>query len=104
MDRKTAKRLVQSLSVVLGMINAIVLGSQLAAYHVPLSLLVSCALAWLASTVWFVEALIKAFDTTTYRCPEPDCAFTVRVRHSDAAESRRWQETAAEHPTHLYRA
>ncbi|MFF2809354.1 hypothetical protein ACFVT2_19665 [Streptomyces sp. NPDC058000] len=103
MSRKTVSRLVVTVSAVLGVANAVSIGSKLAAYDVPLSLIVSCALACLATTVWVVELLTRAFASTTYRCPDPACSFTVRVQHVDAAENRRWQETAAEHPTHLYR-
>ncbi|WP_274916543.1 hypothetical protein [Streptomyces sp. WZ-12] len=104
MSRKTVSRLVVTVSAVLGVANALSIGTKLAAYHVPLSLIVSCAMACLATTVWVVGTLVDLLGSTTYRCADPDCAFTVRVRRSDAAENRRWQETAAEHPTHLYRA
>ncbi|WP_411130482.1 hypothetical protein [Streptomyces sp. x-19] len=103
MSRTTVSRLVVTVSAVLGVANAVSIGTKLAAYGVPLSLIVACALACLATTVWVVELLIKAFASTTYRCPDPACDFTVRIRHVDAAENRRWQETAAEHPAHLYR-
>ncbi|MER6047561.1 hypothetical protein ABT168_08860 [Streptomyces sp. NPDC001793] len=104
MSRKTVSRLVLTVSVVVGVANAVSIGTKLAAYDVPLSLLVDCTLACLASTVWLVAGLTTAFASTTYRCTEPGCDFTVRVRHGDAAENRRWQETVAEHPTHPYRA
>ncbi|WP_411121286.1 hypothetical protein [Streptomyces sp. x-19] len=104
MSRQTVSRLVATGAVVLGVATAVAIGTRLAAYDVPLSLIASCALACLATTVWVVDLLIKAFASTTYRCPDPACDFTVRVRHADAAENRRWQETAAEHPTHLYRS
>ncbi|MGG2461734.1 hypothetical protein ACO0M4_18270 [Streptomyces sp. RGM 3693] len=103
MSRKTVSRLVVTVAVVLGVADAVSIGSKLAAYDVPLSLIVACALACLATTVWAVDLLTKAFASTTYRCPDPACSFTVRVRHVDAVENRRWQETAAEHPSHHYR-
>ncbi|PNE41609.1 hypothetical protein [Streptomyces noursei] len=103
MSRKTVSRLVQTVSVVLGVANAVSVGSKLAAYDVPLSLIVACALSCLAMTVWFVDHLVEILGSTMYRCTDPACSFKVRVRYVDAAENRRWQETAAEHPTHLYR-
>ncbi|WP_275463770.1 hypothetical protein [Streptomyces noursei] len=103
MSRTTVSRLVVTVSAVLGVANVVSVGTELASYDVPLSLIVSCALAYLAMTVWVVDLLTKAFASTTYRCPEPACDFKVRIRHADAAENRRWQETAAEHPTHAYR-
>ncbi|WP_369359575.1 hypothetical protein [Streptomyces sp. cg2] len=104
MSRKTVSRLVLTVSVVVGVANAVSIGTKLAAYDVPLSLIVTCAMACLTSTVWVVGTLVDLLGSTTYRCTEPGCDFTVRVRHGNAAENRRWQETAAEHPTHLYRS
>ncbi|WP_411130471.1 hypothetical protein [Streptomyces sp. x-19] len=103
MSRTTVSRLVVTVSAVLGVANAVSIGTKLASYGVPLSLIVACALACLATTVWVVGTVVDRFGTTTYRCSDPDCSFTVRVKYVDAAENRRWQETTAEHPAHLYR-
>ncbi|MGW8378567.1 hypothetical protein [Streptomyces sp. ODS28] len=56
-------------------------------------------LAWIA---WSraVELLIDSWISTTHRCPAKGCTFSVRLIGADAAESRRWQEVAHDHPHH----
>ncbi|MBZ4319400.1 hypothetical protein [Streptomyces huiliensis] len=75
-------------------------GWQLASYDVPLALTVSSAFAVFACVHLGAEHLACLLSGTTYRCTEPGCAFRVRVTGVNAAENRRWQETAAAHPTH----
>ncbi|MFD7498295.1 hypothetical protein ACFV8T_39285 [Streptomyces sp. NPDC059832] len=43
--------------------------------------------------------LVTRLATRSFRCP--DCTFAVRVRHTGAGETRRWQEIAADHPHHV---
>ncbi|MFE9570959.1 hypothetical protein ACFYMW_20955 [Streptomyces sp. NPDC006692] len=70
------------------------------AYGVPMLLALPCGLAVGLSVGHLVEAVTSRFGTTVYRCPASGCAYKVRVAHADAAERRRWQETAAAHPRH----
>lgn len=64
--------------------------------------LLTVCVGWLAFSSYAAGCifLADAWQTTTHRCPDPDCDFTVRLTGADAAESRRWQETAAAHPHH----
>ncbi|WP_333740847.1 hypothetical protein [Streptomyces sp. IBSBF 2806] len=77
---------------------AIAIGVQLSGYGVPLSLLLACCLSCLATFSSLLFRLIAALSTTTHRCARPGCDFRVSLAHTDAAESRRWQEIAAQHP------
>ena len=76
------------------------IGVRLAAYGVPDALLAACALSAASSSLWLLTRIEQAQTTTTHRCTAPRCTFQARVRHADAAESRRWQEIAAAHPRH----
>ncbi len=96
------RRLVLPAAAVAGVVVAVSTGLRLSAYHVPASLTVSCVLATLTSTVWLIAHVADALTSTTHRCPAPGCDFQVRLRGTGAAESRRWQEVAAEHPGHNY--
>lgn len=73
---------------------------RLNAYNVPFSLLLTCGLAMWSSLLWLCSRITEAAQTTTHRCTVPGCYFAARLRHTDAAENRRWQEVAAAHPTH----
>ncbi|MBM4794608.1 hypothetical protein HXP44_21715 [Streptomyces sioyaensis] len=97
------RRLALPAAALAGAVAAVSTGLRLAAYHVPASLSLSCALSVLASTVWLIAHIADALTVTTYRCQAPGCDFRVRLRITDAAESRRWQKIAAEHPSHGYR-
>lgn len=77
---------------------AVVLAWQVHCYGSPLEVTVAVGLAtWLGLTTVLTDVFTAA-ATTTYRCPEPGCDFTVGLLHVDAAEYRRWQEAAADHP------
>ncbi|MGW8328069.1 hypothetical protein ACWGLE_09240 [Streptomyces sp. NPDC055897] len=69
-------------------------------YGVPTLLALGCGLAVGAGIGRVVEIVFAVFDTTVFRCPDADCAYSVRVAHVDAGERRRWQEAAASHPGH----
>jgi hypothetical protein len=77
---------------------AALIGVRLAHHDVPLSLLVACCLSCLATFTSLLFHVADAWSTTTHRCKRPGCDFRVRLTHTDAAESRRWQEVAARHP------
>ncbi|WP_433340594.1 hypothetical protein [Streptomyces sp. CA-253872] len=81
---------------------AVAVGRLLSAYGVPVLLLLSCSLSVASSAVWLLSRLTDGARTRS-RCAAPGCDFQVRTRGVDAAEARRWQETAADHPLHRYR-
>ncbi|CAM5327293.1 hypothetical protein Sdia_24010 [Streptomyces diastaticus subsp. diastaticus] len=60
---------------------------------------VACTAAVFSAVLSLALDLVARLATRTFRCPR--CAFTVRAQHTDAGESRRWQEIAADHPRHL---
>lgn len=60
---------------------------------------VACTAAVFSAVLSLALDLIARMTTRVFRCSH--CAFTVRAQHTDAGESRRWQETAADHPRHL---
>ncbi|MEU0028748.1 hypothetical protein [Streptomyces sp. NPDC006335] len=77
---------------------AVAIGVRLSAYGVPLALLLACCLSCLATFSSLLFRVIAAWSTTTHRCTRPGCDFRVSLAHTDAAESRKWQEIAAQHP------
>lgn len=77
---------------------AVAIGVRLSAYGVPLALLLACCLSCLATFSSLFFRVIAALSTTTHHCPRPGCDFRVSLTHTDAAESGRWQEIAAQHP------
>lgn len=77
---------------------AAVFGSHLSGYGLPLSLWLACVLSQWSATFGLFDSLVRSRRTRVYRCRKPDCDFTVRLTGACAAESRRWQETAAAHP------
>lgn len=77
---------------------SLAIGARLASYDVPAVLLLACSLSCTAAFSSLLFRLIDAWSTTTHRCTRPGCDFQVRLTHTDAAESRRWQEIAATHP------
>ncbi|MET9293825.1 hypothetical protein [Streptomyces sp. NPDC003077] len=82
---------------------AMTLWTRLDDYRVPGSLLFTCTALAATAAISAVLSLAEALGTTTHRCSEPGCRFEVRLRRTDTAEARRWQETAAAHPDHRYR-
>ncbi|MGW2366343.1 hypothetical protein ACWCZ5_12260 [Streptomyces sp. NPDC001667] len=74
--------------------------SDLNGYGVQRSLMTVCSLAVFANITVTVDHLWKAASVTTHRCTARGCDFRVRLSDPTAAESRRWQEAAAAHPSH----
>ncbi|MEU5046516.1 hypothetical protein [Streptomyces griseorubiginosus] len=85
-------------AVVVSGVLAVAIGVRLSAYGVPLALLLACCLSCLATFSSVLFRVIAALSTTTHRCTRPGCDFRVSLAHMDAAESRKWQEIAAQHP------
>ncbi|GGN26243.1 hypothetical protein [Streptomyces fuscichromogenes] len=81
-----------------GTVLAAAIGVRLAAYGVPLALLVACCLSCLATISSLFFRLTDALSTTTHRCTRLGCDFRVSLTGTDSAENRRWQEIAAHHP------
>ncbi|UXX93770.1 hypothetical protein N7U49_19900 [Streptomyces sp. AD2-2] len=77
---------------------AVVIGVRLSGYGVPFALLLACCLSCMATFSSLLFHVIGAWSTTIHRCTRPGCDFRVSLAHTDAAESRRWQEIAAHHP------
>ncbi|MEV5937962.1 hypothetical protein [Streptomyces sp. NPDC051994] len=69
-------------------------------YGVPVLLALPCGLAVGFGAGHLVETVTTRLATTVYRCRAAGCTYKVSVTHVDAAERRRWQETAAAHPVH----
>ncbi|MGW0980304.1 hypothetical protein ACWD33_05630 [Streptomyces xiamenensis] len=74
------------------------LGFQLHGYDVPLPLMFASAFA-----AWSVLGngllwLIGELATVTHRCATKGCDFAVKLTQPTAADSRYWQEIAADHP------
>ncbi|MGW6270427.1 hypothetical protein [Streptomyces sp. NPDC055060] len=102
MARKSSprRRIVAALVIAAALAVALSIGVRLASYGVPLALITPCVLAVLSSSLWLLMRVEEAARTTTHRCTAAGCDFLVRLQHVDAAENRRWQETAANHPAH----
>ncbi|WP_405778336.1 hypothetical protein [Streptomyces sp. NBC_00859] len=92
------RRLVLPAALLAGAAVAVVNGLRLAAYSVPLPVVVTCSIAAFSVVVASVLHLAIAALTTTHRCREAGCDFRVQLRNADAVENRRWQEIAARHP------
>lgn len=92
------RRLAVSAAVAASTAMAVAIGVRLSAYGVPLALLLACCLSCLATFSSLFFRVIAALSTTTHRCSLPGCDFRVSLTHTDAAESRKWQEIAAQHP------
>jgi ABC-type transport system involved in cytochrome bd biosynthesis fused ATPase/permease subunit len=92
------RRLAVSAAVAASVALSVVIGVRLSAFGVPLALLLACSLSCLATFSSLLFRVIAALSTTTHRCTRPGCDFRVSLAHTDAAESRRWQEIAAQHP------
>lgn len=74
---------------------------RLDSYGVPLGLTIAASCGVLAGVFGAVADLARATATVTHQCPESGCDFRVSLTGTDAAESRRWQEIAANHPHHI---
>jgi hypothetical protein len=77
---------------------SIAIGVRLSGYGVPLSLLLACCLSCVATFSSLLFRVIGAWSTTTHRCTQAGCDFRVSLTGTNSAESRRWQEIAAQHP------
>jgi hypothetical protein len=71
----------------------------LAAYQVPLPMRLVCAFA-VAVLFGTVVAVFESATRPVFRCQVDGCSYKVRLSNAEAAESRRWQESAAAHPDH----
>ncbi|NEB75299.1 hypothetical protein G3I40_08650 [Streptomyces sp. SID14478] len=101
MDRNpTWRRITGVLIIGFALAVALSIGVQLHSYAVPLGLLAPCVLGVFSCALWLLLRVAEAAESTVHRCTAPGCTFQVRMRHASAAESRRWQEIAAAHPTH----
>ncbi|MFD4477366.1 hypothetical protein ACFWPU_14815 [Streptomyces sp. NPDC058471] len=102
MARKSSlrRRIVSALIITGAGAVALSIGVRLHSYGVPVGLITPCVLSVLSSSLWLLLRVEEAARTTTHRCTAAGCDFQVRVQHVGAAESRRWQETASDHPTH----
>ncbi|MEU3860480.1 hypothetical protein AB0F03_24455 [Streptomyces sp. NPDC028722] len=96
----TRQRVVTTGAVAFSTVLALAIGVRLSGYGVPLTLLLACCLACLATFSGLFFRLISAWATTTHRCPRPGCDFRVSLTPTDSAQDRRWQEIAARHPHH----
>ncbi|MFD8396459.1 hypothetical protein ACFV2N_46640 [Streptomyces sp. NPDC059680] len=94
----TRRRLVYSGIVVVCATLAGAIGVRLSQYDVPASLLVACSGSCLATFTSLAFRCTEALSTITHQCAQPGCDFRVRLTNADAAENRRWQEIAAQHP------
>ncbi|MFF6640332.1 hypothetical protein ACFY83_24265 [Streptomyces althioticus] len=74
------------------------MGVSLSDYGVRTTLVVACCLSSLAAYAGVWGRVVAALSTTTHACTKPGCDFRVRLTCVDAAENRRWQEIAANHP------
>ncbi|MET8074896.1 hypothetical protein [Streptomyces sp. NPDC005303] len=92
------RRLAVSAAVAASTALTVAIGVRLSGYGVPLALLLACCLSCLATFSSLLFRVIAAWSTTTHRCTQPGCDFRVSLAHTDAAESRKWQEIAAQHP------
>ncbi|MFF0759480.1 hypothetical protein ACFYWH_05495 [Streptomyces sp. NPDC003737] len=92
------RRLAVSAAAAVSTALSVAIGVRLSAYGVPLALLLACCLSCMATFSSLLFRVIDALSTTVHRCTRPGCDFRVSLAHTDAAESRRWQEIAAQHP------
>ena len=96
----TRHRILVTGAVAVSALLAASIGVRLAGYGVPFALLLACGLSCMATFSRLFFHVIDAWSTTTHRCTRRGCDFRVRLTHTDAAESRRWQEVAGAHPDH----
>jgi hypothetical protein len=79
---------------------AVTIGQRLTGYGVPLFLMLACTVACMNSFMALLFQVVDALATTTHRCRQPGCDFSVKLTKAAAGENRRWQEIAATHPHH----
>ncbi|MEW2467150.1 hypothetical protein AB0919_19345 [Streptomyces sp. NPDC046994] len=94
----TRRRLIELAGVTVSAALAVALGARLSSYGVPVLLLVACSTACMTTFVTLLFRVSEALSMTTHRCKRPGCDFQIHLRNANAAESRRWQELAADHP------
>lgn len=70
----------------------------LAAYEVPIPLLVVCSLALFCVLHQVTRDLVGRFIQDRFACP--DCDFTVVLGRADAGDAAWWRQRAADHPHH----
>lgn len=99
-SRLVRRHLLTVLSTAVGMAAGVFIGYDLLRHHVPTLTAIACAAAVGLGIDNLLTQLTDRLDTAVYRCPAVGCTYKVRVAHADAAERRRWQETAAAHPHH----
>ncbi|MGW3284057.1 hypothetical protein ACWDR3_05330 [Streptomyces sp. NPDC001002] len=97
----TRRRFVLSAVFVASAAVSAVIGVRLSGYGVPFALLLACCLSCMATFSSLFFRVADARSTTTHHCAAAGCDFQVRLTHTDAAESRHWQEIAAAHPDHM---
>ncbi|MFE4855784.1 hypothetical protein [Streptomyces sp. NPDC056670] len=98
---RTPRRLLLAvLSTAVGMAAGVFVGFDLLGHHVATLTAFGCAAAVGLGIDNLLTQITIRMDTAVYRCPAGGCSYKVRVAHADAAERRRWQETAAAHPRH----
>ncbi|RZD83967.1 hypothetical protein [Streptomyces albidoflavus] len=73
--------------------------AQLMGTDLSFAVVFACSTAVFTAVLNAGLMLAGALSTSSFRCPH--CTFTVRVQHTDAGETRRWQEITADHPRHL---
>ncbi|WP_405654466.1 hypothetical protein OHU25_32440 [Streptomyces sp. NBC_00117] len=100
MTKQQRRRIISLLQVGVALAVGAAISIRLSTYDVPFFLLTACALGTAGSVLSALLNIEQAWTATTHRCTAPGCDFRVRIQHSDAGESRRWQEIAAAHPTH----
>ncbi|MEU1597240.1 hypothetical protein ABZ468_31415 [Streptomyces sp. NPDC005708] len=96
----TRHRITGAFLIGVACLAAVLIGSQLHTYGVPLGLITPCVLSVLSSALWLLIRVEEAWSSTRHRCSAQGCTFEVRVQNGSAADNRRWQEVAAAHPTH----
>ncbi|WP_432020836.1 hypothetical protein [Streptomyces sp. 1222.5] len=60
---------------------ALLIGSQLHSYRVPLGLITPCMLSVLSSALWLLIRAEEAWSSTRHRCSAQGCTFEVRVQN-----------------------
>ncbi|TSB07399.1 hypothetical protein [Streptomyces benahoarensis] len=97
---KSNQYLPRAVSLGAGAVIATTAASSLAPYALPGHLLATCVMSAGASGMWLANYAIDRVTVRSLRCTAAECTLTVRLRGTDAAESRRWQEAVADHPQH----
>ncbi|WP_329244804.1 hypothetical protein [Streptomyces canus] len=96
--KDTRHRILVTGAVAFSTALSVFIGLRLSGYGVPVALLLACCLSCMATFTSLLFRVIDAWSTTTHRCTQAGCDFRVSLTGTDSAESRRWQEIAAQHP------